>query len=419
MKKRLIIPAAATALLTAASIAGAATADELQRQLDDLSSQVKALQAEKVSQPAAPSTPPEGYLSKVLERTRFGGYGELDYTMKRENGNGKGGNSFDPHRFVLYVNSDLADWITLNTELEWEHGGVNEDVDGDELSGEVVVEQAFLDFKIASPFNVKAGIMLVPLGAINLYHEPPNFNSSERPDLDKYLIPSTWREMGIGIHGALGSRADYQLLVMNGLDGEEFSAKNGLRGGRQNLNKDNNRGKAITGRIEVRPITNLYTNFSFYTADSAPKDSSNAYTTILAFDGKYRISDFEIAGEYVQVIQDNPGLLASDIGHRMSGYWVEGSYHIMPETFKKGKLAEADLVAFARYSEFDTQQGSIADPSRASGKYDRNYTTFGFSFKPVPTVAIKADYQIYDDHRRSGETALDNDKFQVTLGFVF
>ena len=419
MKKRFIIPAAASILFSAVTMARAATVDELQRQLDDLSSQVKVLQAEKGSKPAPSTAQGEGALKKIWDRTRIGGYGELDYIMKSDDGNGKGGNTFDPHRFVLYVNSDLADWVTLNTELEWEHGGVNDEVDGDELSGEVVVEQAFLDFKIAPSFNVKAGIMLVPLGAINLYHEPTNFNSSERPDLDKYLIPSTWREMGIGIHGSIGDRADYQLLVMNGLDGEEFSAKNGLRDGRQNLNKDNNRGKAITGRLELRPTANLYTNLSFYTANSAPKGSDNAYTTILAFDGKYRISDFEIAGEYVQVIQDKPALLARDIGHRMSGYWIEGAYHLMPAALKQGKLAEADLMAFARYSEFDTQQGSIADPTKASGKYDRNYTTFGVSFKPVPTVAIKADYQIYDDHRSAGENPLDNDKFQVTLGFVF
>ncbi|WP_298431760.1 porin [Geobacter sp.] len=321
---------------------------------------------------------------------------------------------------MLYVSSELADWVTLNTELEWEHGGVKDELnDEGELSGEVTVEQAFLDFRIASPFNVKAGIMLVPLGATNLYHEPTNFNSSERPQLDTYLIPSTWREMGIGIHGALGPKADYQLLVMNGLNGAEFSAKNGLRGGRQNLNEDNNRGKAVTGRLELRPLTNLYTNLSFYTGNSAPQGAPDAYTTILAFDGKYRISDFELAGEYVQVIQDNPGVLAGDIGHRMSGYWVEGAYHLMPAALKKGKLAEADLVAFARWSEFDTQQGGIADPALASGKYDRNYTTFGFSFKPVATVAIKADYQIYGDHRGAGEKPLDNDKFQVTLGFVF
>ncbi|EKD36652.1 MAG: hypothetical protein ACD_75C01424G0001, partial [uncultured bacterium] len=132
-----------------------------------------------------------------------------------------------------------------------------------------MVEQAFLDFKLQREFNVKAGIMLVPLGATNLYHEPTNFNSTERPELDRYLIPSTWREMGVGIHGALGDRVDYQLMVMNGLDGTEFSAKNGIREGRQNMNKDLNRNKAVTGRLEVRPATNLYTNLSFYTANSA------------------------------------------------------------------------------------------------------------------------------------------------------
>ncbi len=55
----------------------------------------------------------------------------------------------------------------------------------------------------------------------------------------------------------------------------------------------------------------------------------------------------------------------------------------------------------------------------SSGRFDRNYTTFGLVFKPVTTLAIKADYQIYDDRRGAGEIPLDNDKFQLTLGFVF
>ncbi len=281
-----------------------------------------------------------------------------------------------------------------------------------------MVEQAFLQFKLSRPLNLKAGIMLVPLGATNLYHEPTNFNSSERPQLDRYLIPSTWSEMGAGIYGSLGTKVDYELLVMNGLDGAGFSAKDGVRGGRQNLNVDVNRNKAVAGRLEVRPFTNLYTNFSFYTANSAKVGT--AYTTIAAFDGKYSIGDLDLAGEYVHVYQDDPRALGvTDIGHNMSGYWVEGAYHVLPKSLKKGKLSEADALIFARYSEFDTQQGSIGDPSKASGKYDRNYTNFGIVFKPTTTLSVKADYQVYDDHRKAGEKALDNDKFQVTLGFVF
>jgi predicted porin len=172
--------------------------------------------------------------------------------------------------------------------------------------------------------------------------------------------------------------------------------------------------------MKIRPCTNLYTNFSFYTGNSAPSGSPAAYTTVAAFDGKYSIGDFDIAGEYARVYQDNPAALGvTDIGHNMSGYWVEGAYHFMPKSLKKGKLADADAVAFARWSEFNTQDGGAIDPAKVSGRFDRNYTTFGIAFKPATTVVIKADYQIYGDHRAAGEIPLDNDKFQVTLGYVF
>ncbi|RQW77070.1 MAG: porin [Geobacter sp.] len=417
MKKNSLLTCTVTAaLLAVTTIAGATDLEMLQKQVEELNDKVKVLQKEKTAA-AAPSE--EGYAKKLWNGTRFGGYGELDAIFRRENGNGKGGNVFDPHRFVLYVNSNLADWITLNTELEWEHAGASDKVKNNELSGEVMVEQAFLDFKLARAFNVKAGIMLVPLGATNLYHEPTNFNSTERPELDRFLIPSTWREMGVGIHGALGNRVDYQLMVMNGLDGTQFSGKNGIRDGRQNMNKDINRNKAVTGRVEIRPMTNLYTNLSFYTANSAPSGKPTSYTTVAAFDAKYNIGNFDVAGEYVHVYQDNPALLNDTIGNNMSGYWVEGAYHVMPQGWKKGKLIEADAVLFLRYSEFDTQVGGAINPAKTSGLYDRSYTTFGISFKPVTQLAIKADYQIYGDHGPGGSTRLDNDKFQLTLGFVF
>lgn len=411
MKKTFTLIAAITILAAAVAQSRAATVDDLQKQVNDLAGEVKALKGEAAKEAALGVKTQPGAMRKILDKTRFGGYGELDYIFRRENGNDKGGNIFDPHRIVLYVNSELSDWVNFYSELEWEHGG-------DGKNGKIPVEQAFLDFKIARPFNIKAGVLLVPLGAVNLYHEPNNFNSTERPDLDRILIPTTWREMGAGIHGALGDKVNYELLVLNGLDGSKFSAENGIRNGRQDMDADINRNKAIAGRLEIRPITNLYTNISFYSGNSAK--IGTAYTTIAAFDGKYRIGDLELAGEYVQIYQDDPKSLGTDaklgeIGNTMSGYWVEGAYHVMPKSLKKGRLDEADALLFARYSRIDPQEGV----STASGKYDRKYTTVGLSFKPVPTVAVKADYQWYDDNRAAGEKALDNDKFQITLGFVF
>ncbi len=411
MKRPFTLFAAITILAMAAAQSRAATEDDLQKQVHELASEVKALKRDAAKESTFNVKPQARAMSRILDKTTFGGYGELDYIFRRENGNGKGESVFDPHRIVLYVTSELSDWVNFYSELEWEHGG-------DGKNGKIPVEQAFLDFKIASPFNIKAGVLLVPLGGINANHEPTNFNSTERPDLDRILIPSTWREMGAGIHGALGHKVNYELLVLNGLDGSKFSAESGIRNGRQDMDADINRNKAVAGRLEVNPITNLYTNLSFYTGNSAK--TGTAYTTIAAFDGKYRINDLELAGEYVQIYQDDPNSLGTDaskgkIGNTMSGYWVEGAYHVMPQSMKTGKLAEADALLFARYSRINPQEGV----SNASGKYDREYTTVGLSFKPVPSVAVKADYQFYNDNRAAGEKALDNDKFQITLGFVF
>jgi hypothetical protein len=384
---------------------------DLQKQLDEIKVKILEMQAQKKPEAASEQS---DYLKKLWGSTKISGYGELEYIFRKDNGNGNGGNTLDPHRVVLNVTSQLTDWIEFNSELEWEHGGSDGGADGS-----ISVEQAYLTFKLNPAFNVKAGVMLMPMGAINQNHEPTNFYSSTRPAVDTYLIPSTWQEMGVGISGALHRKIDYQLMAVTGLDGSAFTAEKGLRDGRQGFKKDNNRNFAVTGRADIRPIEGLITSLSVYSGNSAPSGKPTAYTTIAAVDGRYRLGDFEAGGEYVCVYQDRPEVLSDEIGRRMSGYWVEGAWHAMPAAWKKGKLAEADAVLFARYSQLNTQQGGVFDPAKSSGRFKRNYTTIGLSFMPVPVVAIKADYQFFGDRRAAGETALDNDKFQVTVGFVF
>jgi hypothetical protein len=411
MKRFGLVTAVMAGVLFMAASSRADSITDLQQQLDELKGKIQELQPQKKVEPHNEKS---SYLKGLWGNTNISGYGELDYIFTRENGNGNGGNTLDPHRVVLNVTSQLADWINFNSELEWEHGGSDGGPDGS-----ISVEQAYLTFRLNPAFNVKSGVMLMPMGAINQNHEPISFYSSARPALDRILIPSTWQEMGIGASGALHSKVDYQLMAVTGLDGTGFDAENGLREGRQDFGKDSNRNFAVTGRLDIRPIQNMTTSVSLYSGNSAPSGSQSAYTTIAAFDGRYRLSDFELAGEYVHVYQDHPELLNTEIGRNMSGYWIEGAWHALPKAWKQGKLANADTVLFARYSEFNTQDGGAIDPSKTSGRFDRNYTTVGVSFLPVPSVAIKADYQFFGDKRTAGETAVDNDKFQVTVGFVF
>jgi len=55
----------------------------------------------------------------------------------------------------------------------------------------------------------------MPVGIINIYHEPPSFNGVDRPEVDTYVIPTTWREPGVGLFGALaeGLRAHFTVTA--------------------------------------------------------------------------------------------------------------------------------------------------------------------------------------------------------------
>ena len=77
----------------------------------------------------------------------------------------------DFHRFVLLFNHSFSDRLRFIGELEVEHALV----EGLEESGELELEQAYLDFRVNPAFNLRAGMLLAPVGIINERHEPPSY----------------------------------------------------------------------------------------------------------------------------------------------------------------------------------------------------------------------------------------------------
>ena len=66
---------------------------------------------------------------------------------------------------VLYFGYKFNDRFLFNSEIEFEHGSTEDD-------GEVSVEFAYLDYLWRKPLNVRAGLLLLPLGFVNELHEP-------------------------------------------------------------------------------------------------------------------------------------------------------------------------------------------------------------------------------------------------------
>jgi hypothetical protein len=225
--------------------------------------------------------------SMAQESTTVGGYGEVHYT------NPTGHNTpaqINLRRFVVYLAHTFDDHLTFRSEVEIEDAKV----EGGSAGGEVALEQAFLDYRFSNHLTLRTGLVLPPAGIINEFHEPPGFNGVDRPAFDHDVIPTTWRELGVGVLGSLpiGEGWSYRLYLVNGLKASGFSDAEGIRGGRQEGREASFANPSFTGRLEwVRPGLRL--GGSFWYGGSTAGDTLlgsgtfAAPVAVLSADGRF------------------------------------------------------------------------------------------------------------------------------------
>ena len=349
------------------------------------------------------------------ENTSVGGYGEVHYT------NASGPDSpgqINVRRFVVYLAHSFNDRLAFRSEVELEDAKI----EGGEEGGEVALEQVYLDYLISPAFTLRAGLLLPPVGIVNEIHEPPTFNGVARPFFDRDVLPTTWRELGLGAVGTLAGSTglNYRVYLLNGLKAEGFDAVSGIRGGRQEGREASFANPSVTGRLEwVRP--GLRVGGSFWYGGSANQDpalgtgSFDNAVALIAADVRYDVGPLMFRGVVANVsIADADQINAAyggQVGSRIAGGYVEGAYNLL------SLLAPASaqrLNAFLRYENFDTQAdvptGVVRDESLA-----RRITTFGLSYKPVYNVVFKGDYQLQRTKAGLGEGEL----LSLGVGYQF
>jgi hypothetical protein len=349
------------------------------------------------------------------ETTSVGGYGEVHYT------NATGANTpgvVNVRRFVLYLAHTFSEKLAVRSELELEDAKI----EGGEAGGEVALEQLFLDYLISPAFTIRAGLVLPPVGIVNEIHEPPTFNGVDRPAFDQVVIPTTWREIGVGAVGAIPglSGLSYRVYLMNGLKAAGFTAASGIRGGRQEGKEASFANPSVTGRLEwARPGLRL--GGSFWYGGSANQDSllgtgvfDNAVALVSA-DARYDVGPFMFRGVVANIsVADADAIDAvygSQVGSRIAGGYIEAAYNVL------SALAPASaqrLNAFLRYENFDTQAGVPAGVVRDE-TLARRITTLGLSYKPIYNVVFKGDYQL----QRSKAGIDEGDVLALGVGYQF
>ena len=115
------------------------------------------------------------YLRQTTGGTTVGGYidHELFWNDKAK--------TFDQHRFIPFLFSEVSDRIYVAAEIEFEHGTTSASSGTSGSGGSASVEFSYLEYIHSESLNLRAGLLLVPMGLINEMHEPTTFMSASRP----------------------------------------------------------------------------------------------------------------------------------------------------------------------------------------------------------------------------------------------
>jgi hypothetical protein len=445
---------AALAFLGSTGLAAANAVDEATAQEDRIAEleRTVAILADELERTRSELAVPEGQplsskfglapaASKIYDLGRglsIGGYGEGYYrNLVDDQGGAK--NHADLLRMVLYTGYKFTDRILFNAEIEFEHAttGSTESSSG----GSVSVEFAYLDFLLSDWANIRAGLVLAPMGFINEIHEPVSYFGVHRPEIERQIIPSTWRENGVGVLGTLFEQVDYQAFVINGFNAEGFDS-GGLRGGRQKGNRALAEHLALVARLDWTPIQQLLIGGSVYHGNSGQNQDVGVSGTFGSYSVEIpdtRTTIWEVHAQYedhglhlrslftMAEIGDSSDLTAAlgpvgmnggtgelaageAVAGQMLGVYGEVAFDLMPLFFPG---SEKTLEPFFRYSYYDTQRDVPSNFSSDKSKEIEIYTV-GVSFQPIPRVVIKADYR-----NRIAKSGGLPDEFNLGIGFVF
>jgi hypothetical protein len=342
----------------------------------------------------------------------FAGYGEMlleNFASGNEAGAGGAPTTrLDFLRAILYAGYRFNDKFLFNSEIEVEHGN------------EIFVEFAYLDYLLHDNLTLRGGLLLVPMGLVNEFHEPNVFLGARRPETEQRIIPSTFRENGAGVLGSVGP-VNFRAYVTNGLNGAGFTSA-GLRGGRQRGIQARAAHVALSGRADVTPVPGVFAGVSFFRGGSGQEQVAldgarlDMDTTILDVHGQAQLRGIDLRALFARATVDDAGAasralrlaVTAPIAEEMVGGYIQLGYNVLAQM----NTAWA-ITPYVRYEQVDTQRkvpaGFLRDLTR-----DGEFRTLGLDLKPIPNVVVKTEYQWISTAANTGRN-----QFNVNLGYSF
>ena len=438
MKKSIIAQALCIAFIgTALSAPAHASEADLMQKIEKLAAELEAIKAElaasrkktevvvqkqdalAVTLAALPAATPSSGSAPVIAatpQTVISSYGEISYTRPK---NASNQTQTDVGRAVLGIAHRFDEKTKMVAEFEWEHA-----VTAAEDKGEAAVEQLYVEHEFSSNVRAKAGLFLMPVGLLNTSHEPTAYFGVHRNFVETAIIPTTWREVGLGLSGAYDNGLSWDAGVTTGFDLTKWNAASGdgIESPLGSIHQEGQLAKShdlsMHAALNWRGIPGLLLGASVFSgkAGHATTDfaGNNARVTLWDMHARYTPGNWDLSALYSRGNISNTEALnltfagqATPVPSSFYGWYAQGAY----------KLWSANgysLSPFVRYEQFNTAASYSAVPQGLGvpAATAEKVATFGASFRIGEGVVLKADMQKFK--RDSNQ-----DRFNLGVGYSF
>lgn len=380
-------------------------------------------------------------VEKLFSRLSLGGYGEAvmtrnfysdniyRYTKPYEHKDDDGHGRFDLPHVVINLGYDFGHGWTMSSEIEFEHGGTESAVEMDadesgeyeaetEKGGEVALEQFWIQKSFCDALNIRAGEIIVPVGAANMYHMPNEFFTVYRPEGEASILPNTWHQTGLSVWGRTKNWR-YEAQFLSGLDADRFGSSSFVHYGATSSYEfkiANTYAGAL--RLDNFSVPGLRLSLSGYAGTtfkntlktlSDKYDDVHGFLGIGAFDFQYKNYNWIVRGNFdwahledaseitafnknfpTHSGQDGSPSKHQPVGSDAMATALEAGYDIFGGFCPTLANDNQKFFVFGRYEYYNSMKLGTQKP--AYGWCAKNRVAFGINYSPVKEITIKAEY---------------------------
>ncbi len=331
------------------------------------------------------------------------------------------GVSFKIPRMTLFVSSTITERIKFLSEIEFEEG-----------TKEINIEFAALDFEFHPVLNFRGGIIMNPIGAFNQNHDGPRWEFVDRPISATTIIPATFSNVGFGLHGKTYQKQwvwAYEAYVTNGFNDQIVANSEGrtwLPAAKENVDRFEENFNAVPlitlktairhrkiGEIGLSWMGDVYNK---YEEDGLLLDQKRRLDVVAIDFNTSTIKNLDITGEWVWAFVDVPATYSQQFGSRQQGGFIDLVYTVLKREMFGWENARINLALRLEHVDynvgsFEETGGSIHDDVQA--------IVPAISFRPSSQTVIRANYRYIWETDLLGNPTAKTAGFQIGISSYF